>query len=88
MSTYTKNWEKRFDEMFPCRHHAAQCSGDCNDKIKDFLRRELEDARREVIERVEKLSVTRSRRTDDGLEFTDYLSIDPVALAKLKEETK
>ena len=49
MSTTTQSWEKRFDEMFPCRHHASQCDGDCNDKIKDFIRRELEDGKVRIL---------------------------------------
>lgn len=36
--TPKNNWEIWFDEMFPCRHHASQCRGDCNGKIKDFIR--------------------------------------------------
>ncbi len=51
MSTTTQNdWEEIFDLRFPCRHHAAQCAGDCNDRIKDFIRKELADARKEGYE--------------------------------------
>ncbi len=51
MSTTTQNdWEEIFDLRFPCRHHAAQCAGDCNDRIKDFIRKERADARKEVKE--------------------------------------
>lgn len=91
MSDTTQNdWEKRFDEMFPCRHHAAQCGGDCNDKIKNFLRRELEDARREVIEKIQMhldFAKQDTEMADDPEDPKVRIKYLEHVLATLKEET-
>lgn len=85
--TYVKwdtqnDWEVRFNDRF------LNNWGTLLD-IKHFIRKELADARKEVIEEIEKMlwSIHKDEVNDENINWNESLSLAISRLATLKEET-
>ena len=88
--TKTTDWQMRFDEEYTCDNSAGCHYVDCceqvvrgveSERIKDFIRKEIESARREVIDEISKKSFE-----DDNGCYGKIIRMDDVLSALRKEE--